>query len=72
MFERVKCDNYCGYYLHICRVKCGGADVENQYRIRIQCRIRPDGLLYCYTVVVLSNNLLVTLVTQKIVVDRPL
>jgi len=37
MFQRVK----CGYYLRMKRVKCGGADVENQYRF-VCCPIRPE------------------------------
>ena len=48
MFKCVKCEQIWGYYLRIWWVKCGGADVENQYHY-ICCRIHLDGLLYCYT-----------------------
>jgi len=44
MFEHVKCRQI----LRIWRVKCRGANVENQYRY-VCCRIRLDRLLYCCT-----------------------
>ena len=76
MFRDASINSFVNNWLDMVRANINITARISSYSIQVSTNVIPQigqfSLFYTFTLVVVYNNLLVTLVTQKIVVDRPL